>query len=338
MINKINIKNFKSVKDLTIDCSRVNIFIGEPNTGKSNILEAMSLFSLIHDKTKNQRLNSIINYLRAEDMTNLFYNNIIDVPITVDCKGSLGHDIFTINFIRNEFELICSDIKNVRKLIEIYLNKDFKNLTSPQINFYQSLPIRFYRFKNINKYPSKEIDFLNPPYGDNLLKIIQTRKEIKDFVIDLFSDYGYKYQAFDDLNKIYFNLNFNGELVPLPFRLLSDTLLRIIFYFSAIGLSKDATILLEEPEAHVFPFYNKFLAEKIALYNSNQFFIATHNPTFLLNLIEKTPDEELNVFITYYDKNNYQTNVKLLKGKETESLLQYGNSLFMNLDKYYENE
>ncbi len=45
MIEKLSIKNFKSIKDLAIDCRRVNLFIGEPNTGKSNILEALGLLS-----------------------------------------------------------------------------------------------------------------------------------------------------------------------------------------------------------------------------------------------------------------------------------------------------
>lgn len=35
----VEIKNFKSIKDLRLDCKRVNIFIGKPNVGKSNILE-----------------------------------------------------------------------------------------------------------------------------------------------------------------------------------------------------------------------------------------------------------------------------------------------------------
>ncbi|MBC8229921.1 AAA family ATPase [bacterium] len=45
MIEKLAMKNFKSIKDLEIDCGRVNLFIGEPNTGKSNILEAIGLLS-----------------------------------------------------------------------------------------------------------------------------------------------------------------------------------------------------------------------------------------------------------------------------------------------------
>ena len=42
-INTLEIKNFKSIKDLKLDCKQVNLFIGEPNVGKSNILEALAL-------------------------------------------------------------------------------------------------------------------------------------------------------------------------------------------------------------------------------------------------------------------------------------------------------
>jgi len=91
-------------------------------------------------------------------------------------------------------------------------------------------------------------------------------------------------------------------------------------------------VLLEEPESHVFPFYNKFLAERIALYNKNQFFIATHNPTFLANFIEQTPDKELKVFITYYE--DYQTKVFPLSGKYLRMVYKiFGIGIFGNLTK-----
>ena len=42
-ITTLRIQNFKSIKDVEMKPRRVNILIGEPNVGKSNILEAMSL-------------------------------------------------------------------------------------------------------------------------------------------------------------------------------------------------------------------------------------------------------------------------------------------------------
>jgi len=45
MVNKIHIKNFKSVYDLELELGRFNVFIGENGSGKSNILEAVAFGS-----------------------------------------------------------------------------------------------------------------------------------------------------------------------------------------------------------------------------------------------------------------------------------------------------
>lgn len=45
MIEKIHIQNFKSIYDLEIETSRVNLFIGENGSGKSNLLEALVFVS-----------------------------------------------------------------------------------------------------------------------------------------------------------------------------------------------------------------------------------------------------------------------------------------------------
>jgi len=45
MIQKIHIQNFKSIYDLEINVGRVNLFIGENGSGKSNLLEALVFVS-----------------------------------------------------------------------------------------------------------------------------------------------------------------------------------------------------------------------------------------------------------------------------------------------------
>lgn len=51
MINKIHIQNFKSINDLELDAGRVNLFIGENGSGKSNLLEAL-VFASANDSNK----------------------------------------------------------------------------------------------------------------------------------------------------------------------------------------------------------------------------------------------------------------------------------------------
>ncbi len=66
VIEKLKIKNFKSIGDLEIDCRRVNVFIGEPNIGKSNILEVIGLLSHVV-------YGSISDFVRMESLLDLFY-------------------------------------------------------------------------------------------------------------------------------------------------------------------------------------------------------------------------------------------------------------------------
>ena len=73
IIKKLRIQNFKSIKDLELDCSRINVFIGKPNVGKSNILEALSLFGVHHTD------GILKDLIRFEFLDNLFYLSLIHI-------------------------------------------------------------------------------------------------------------------------------------------------------------------------------------------------------------------------------------------------------------------
>ena len=121
------------------------------------------------------------------------------------------------------------------------------------------------------------------------------------------------------------------EIYSYPYFTLSETLQRIIFYAIALKSNKDNIILFDEPESNTFPFYTKFLAEKIALDKTNQFFITTHNPYLLLSLIEKSKQEDLNVCIV--QMKDYQTIVSELKNEQVSEVLDLNSDVFFNFDK-----
>ncbi len=78
-INEVKIENFKSIKSLKLECKRVNVFIGEPNTGKSNIIEAIvGIPSLFYYNPVRFNDNDPNKFIRFKDLSNLFYDNSIE--------------------------------------------------------------------------------------------------------------------------------------------------------------------------------------------------------------------------------------------------------------------
>ena len=71
MFDHLEIRNFKSVEHLELSCRRVNVLIGEPNTGKSNILEALGLISYVAHSNEVSDFNG---FVRCDDTSNLFYD------------------------------------------------------------------------------------------------------------------------------------------------------------------------------------------------------------------------------------------------------------------------
>ena len=107
----------------------------------------------------------------------------------------------------------------------------------------------------------------------------------------------------------------------------------MVFHLSAIVSNKESILVFEEPEAHAFPYYTKYLAEKIALdTRHNQYFISTHNPYFLLPILEQVNADDLRIFVTYFDK--YQTKVKSLEDDDLELLLGMDVDLFFDLERF----
>jgi AAA15 family ATPase/GTPase len=317
----LRIKNFKSIKDLELRCKKINVFIGEPNTGKSNILEAIGLLSF--SRYGNGQLQGFVRY---ESTTDLFYDHILSDPIII------GKDetALKIDFKNGKFS--GSFWPNSQRGIERF-SLDYTHVTS--FNPEQSLKsFKFYRFLNLRSFPDQDSEFLMPPDGRNLMAIIMTNKRIKEISKEIFGKFGYRLIIRPEENKLEVAKESEDVLISFAYSLASETLQRLIFYIATINSNQGSTITLEEPEAHAFPYYTKYLAERIALMNSNnQYFIATHNPYFLTSILEKSPKEEVAIFITYLD--HYQTKARLLDEAQKEQILEMGaEDVFFNIDKF----
>jgi len=320
MIKSLQIENFKSIKHLKLDCKRINIFIGEPNTGKSNILETIGLLSHITHV-------GIRRFVRFENMRDLFYDHVLDnhVKIGFDEKAleiTFKDGIFCGRYFDGKTQHSDSFRYD-------YAGRDVGPLT-PHQDFSQ---FKFYRFAVRENFPNQQSEFLRPPDGDNLLAVILARKELRTLTKQIFDRFSLTLVFEPQEGKIKVQKQLEDIIIAFPYSLTSETLQRLVFYLTAIHSNKKSILAFEEPEAHAFPYYTKYLAEIIALNkNENQFFISTHNPYFLLSILEKTPKNEIAIFNTRLE--NYQTKAKALTQDDMKKVLEKGTDIFFNIEKF----
>jgi AAA15 family ATPase/GTPase len=204
-IEELEIRNFKSIDKLIYKPKRVNVFIGKPNVGKSNILEALSLLSSsIVFNGANDFINDNL-FIRYSQLNNLFYNNDIHRLIAVHTdKGgvnfSFSNNIFKLLTYNNDVyykEFIKNLLRNQKRVNAISVSDeeykkfydnlkqkiDFSYQFKPSINpfvghyNYEGVCLESWRMKDffqesganiIKRYSYKDIDTYDGRYGSTL--------------------------------------------------------------------------------------------------------------------------------------------------------------------------
>ena len=329
MINELEIHNFKSIKDLTLSCKRFNVFIGEPNTGKSNILEALGLVSFIGVRQYDPEVQ-LDGFVRHERLTDLFYDGMTEDRLSV------RYDEFILECTYGIDRHVRGNVSGPAGALKTFELTGEASLINGSPNIVQKPPpsVNFYKSPALTAFKESTDSFLNPPSGRNLLSLLARKKNLQEVVGLPFQALGYKLWLRPHENKVDVAKASDDMVVTsFPYSLASETLQRITFYTAAIETNKDAVIVLEEPEAHSFPGETKILAEQIAMdQNDNQYFIVTHNPYFLMPLLSKAPKDDIAINIVYNEE--YQTRVRPLAAEELPELFEI--NIFANLKKYLE--
>ena len=326
MIQQLNIKNFKSIKDLAMPCKKLNVFIGEPNSGKSNIIEALALQS---QNAVGGDLNKQI--FRYKTISDLFYDFDINHPIEINTGEKctvLKYGIRENGVIDNQFHFLLDSGNAIEK------DRPTKILHDGKINIqgnYGTTNVHFYEYKRLSSFSNDYVPHLSVPYGENLPSLLLSNTEYKKWVSEFLKSKGLNLTLKPTENEISASKLVDDEIYSYPYSALSETLQRVIFYTIVLKSNKNNILLFDEPESNTFPFYTKFLAERIALDEFNQFFIATHNPYLLLSLIEKSQEDDLNVCIV--QMKDYQTVISVLKNNQISEVLDLNADVFFNFDK-----
>ena len=336
-LNWVEIKNFKSIKDLRLDCKRVNVFIGKPNVGKSNILEGLGLLGANLDRKKY--LNGAVRY---DTLIDLFYDHDSsnEIKIVTD-KVTSTIASKSADRIKNMYELKWSAKRTYDRKFNLSDEGEdfgsFEGLYTPgeEDSNYQYSPIRKYDFEKLAVFKNTFSGYLLPPHGWNLYATVDRNPELWKEFADLFRDQQLEFVLLEKEQTFGLQKKEGPRIKLFSFFSIADTFRRFMFYITAIESNKNSVIIFEEPEVHSFPPYTQDIAYRMIYSEENQFFVSTHSPYLLQTLVSNLKDDQLNVFVTYYE--NYETKVKALTAEELSFVQEYSTDVFFNLDRFVPN-
>lgn len=322
MFQNIRIANFKSIREMEFEARRVNVFIGEPNSGKSNLLEALAFFSSgVYD---SKLFKEVFRFRKTQD---LFFDREISKTIEVQADSLF----FSLKFKPpKDFQAQISQRKKVVREIDIRNTglSPYRTIKDPDFG------VRYYRFKSLLRFSDQILGTIYPPYGSNLVAVISSHHRLRKRVSDLFRSKGFRLQLDPLESEIAIAKDVDDQLFKHPYESISETLRRVVFFMAILETNENSTLLLDEPESNTFPFYTTYLAERIALDETNQFFMTTHNPYILSSVVGKTPVKDLAVFVASMD--GFCTKLKPVSVDGLSRILDYGPDAFLNLDKLVE--
>lgn len=321
MLNNIEIKNFKGIKDLKLEnFSKINFFVGKANTGKTSILEALYAFLLKNPNDIMLLLDVRRMHIDSDAFQSFFYDYTLekkptiksgDAELIIDCDRNSQYT----NISTNKNNTITDLSNGINEINFIYQNSQGKKtfnikkifLNLDQIQFQHSLNLEgSFVFPEIN-----DVDFIYQGsfYDNNLIeylsKIVE-EKEKKEDLKKICKDFS------EDIEELYFSKN---KIViqktnlknAINFKLLGEGFKKYIAIQASI-LSEKKYILIDELENGLhYEGIEKLLNAILKTNDDVQFFITTHNLELLQKLSEilhNEREEKISVFSIYEDSEN----------------------------------
>ncbi len=362
-IEKIEIENYKSIKNCTMTLKQLNLIIGENGCGKTNVISAIKYF-YENMRGKQQEDEKIF------DKNNRF-NNQVRIAITYNCEELKK---IVVHKLKNKEEnneyykkierLIGKNNKIYLQLIKIKnmpIKWNIESYSDREI-IYNSFPIYFVQARDIN---SKSWDYIWENIGDFLKLDKATEEELQSNLLENMqneenSRISAKFKKMEDiLNKSEIQVKdytprqyakaiaqiyFKGEEFQIsqhnPNYFSDGTnafnyiniLIEIINIIKASKV-KFPVIIVDEPEISLHHKYIDSLSEKIIENNRSQYILATHSSRLLKNVLRNSEQSNNIIHLKYENKYTNCSQMKLFEDKRQNTVIndEHANSYFANM-------
>lgn len=310
-LNSIFIKKYRALKDVDLNkLSKINVFVGHNNSGKTSILEAIQLISnpfsaVVVRRIAQQRESNRKLFLRAFDLEDYLYwlfphddNQTGEINIEYKIDNSQEEVKFELQEIL--YESLFDEIDILENSEDIIERELTINVTRGEEN--RLLQFSDIGRKNIDRLEEKMIESLfsnsyisasdhkaMPISANQIGKIILKNKK-QDFIelirmfdqnIEEIEVVPKEIKGFKDnrvINEIYIKYYNNHELLPMF--VFGDGLQKIMLVASKIIGSENGVLLIDEVETGIhtelLPRYFEWLY-KLAEENNVVLFLTTHS-------------------------------------------------------------
>ncbi|MBC5857978.1 AAA family ATPase [Campylobacter jejuni] len=332
MINNIEIKNFKGIKDLKLeDFSKVNLFVGKANTGKTSILEALFAFLLKNPNDIIQLLDVRKIHVDDDAFESFFYDyNLNEKPIIkigneeleINCDEKFHYSNIPIDNqnslttnIDNGINHINFIYKNSQGIKILNIKKIFLN--PGQIQFQHSINLKASESGHMTFPETNNVDFIYQGsfYNNNLrecLADIVEKKKKKEKLKGICGEFS------NDIEELYFSrekivIQKKGLNSAINFKLLGEGFKKYISIMTSI-ISDKKYILIDELENDLhYESIEKLIKTILNSKDDVQFFITTHNQELLKNMseiLEYEKEDKVSIFNIYEDN---EKNIKAFR-------------------------
>lgn len=253
-IKNMEVYNFKGLKELKIkDMKPINIFIGDNNSGKTTVLEAIAMFEKPFDYMSHLKMLD-----RKYDLSNMKYENIKQIFYNSDYDNEISIDL-NMNNINNKASLKIDakeeEIFNMNNKEEVDLTTLTYTFNNEKKEFYiQNNPLKEIRVKK-EKFKYLNVGFVSPidTYMEkSTLSAIDTviKEGKKKTLIDLLKIFD---SNITDLNyisnkELYITTNNRGTLSISSF---GDGLKKAIVLIAKAIDAKGGIVLIDELETSI---------------------------------------------------------------------------------------
>ena len=313
----IEIKNFRGIDHLTIDdFSRVNVLLGQNNSGKSSVLEAISLLTGMGNPDAALNMNRLRTrnlFSPFKDLYYLFYNMDVKTASKISSEQFDGDTrdlrlqliyVFDEQTVRQESGLNGVPPVSETKTFLNTLCMDFDIVSASGKRSYQSSmtanqegiicsrkPVADYLEKNTSVYLTADL------WGINLASQLSElfKRKQKSIILQRLSHFDRRIVDIDILqDDIY--IEFEDVPEKLPLRMTGDGLRRYLNIVAASANPTTNIILIDEIDNGLhYSAYIKLWEAIFALATSTnkQVFITTHSKEtlyYLNEMLQEAPD------------------------------------------------